>query len=300
MFVAVSEETDEQKSGLATTGYLMSTDECVGDGLLSNNFTSIPSPWEDLPSSPETFGVISYDFCDEINHKSIPLQQPASLTDTVFSQTMVASGLYSTSSLESSSDCAAVPECELSSYDMLLDLDEAMNDVIMDPLELAEIGLYLPPVSADDVESVLSSPTVVSTAPPVAVPVCLETGPSVTTSDFPVYCEEISVASPLKSEKELSSVTANCLLMYEEQDQLPSPASSRSSISSPPPDKKRRKKEQNKTAAQKYRQKKRGEEGMVMTEYEQLERRNIELHTRVEEMTREVDYLKGLIEEICA
>jgi len=32
------------------------------------------------------------------------------------------------------------------------------------------------------------------------------------------------------------------------------------------------KKEQNKTTAQKYRQRKRSEQGLVMTEYEQLER----------------------------
>jgi len=59
------------------------------------------------------------------------------------------------------------------------------------------------------------------------------------------------------------------------------------------------KKEQNKTTAQKYRQRKRSEQGLVMTEYEQLERKNIELHTRVEEMTREVHYLKELIDENC-
>jgi len=73
-----------------------------------------------------------------------------------------------------------------------------------------------------------------------------------------------------------------------------------SSVSTVTTEKKQRKKQQNKNAAQKYRQRKRGEQGMVMTEYEQLEKKNIELRTRVEEMTREVDYLKGLIEEICA
>jgi cell division protein FtsB len=65
-------------------------------------------------------------------------------------------------------------------------------------------------------------------------------------------------------------------------------------------EKRLRKKEQNKTAALRYRVKKRDEHGSVMSEYDQLERRNVELRTKVAEMTKEVDYLKGLIEEICA
>lgn len=65
-------------------------------------------------------------------------------------------------------------------------------------------------------------------------------------------------------------------------------------------EKRQRKKEQNKTAALRYRHKKRDEHGSVMSEFDELERRNVELKTRVTEMTKEVDYLKGLIAEICA
>lgn len=60
-----------------------------------------------------------------------------------------------------------------------------------------------------------------------------------------------------------------------------------------------RKKEQNKTAALRYRLKKRSEQGLVRTEYVTLERRNIELRTRLDAMTKEVSYLKSLIDELC-
>lgn len=346
----------EQKNVLATR-YLMSTAEHVGDG---KSLERRPSPWEELPSSPETFGVIGdYAFSDETDPQYLPRQQQSILTDTLFNQTVVASSFLNTRGMESL-DSATVRKCELSSDDMLLDLDELVNDVIMDSLKLADFGLHLPSVSADDVESLLSSSTA-STAASAAEPMSLEVGPSpVAETSVPVYCEQIFVtsplgseteaivpspvvensfpvyhkqffvatssgadmetigpspvtensfterhehvfvASPLGSDTELSSVTTTSLPAYEEQSPVSSPASVQSSVSTVTTEKKQRKKQQNKNAAQKYRQRKRGEQGMVMTEYEQLEKKNIELRTRVEEMTREVDYLKGLIEEICA
>jgi len=60
-----------------------------------------------------------------------------------------------------------------------------------------------------------------------------------------------------------------------------------------------RKKEQNKTAAMRYRLKKRSEQGFVLTEYSALERKNIELRTRLDAMTKEISYLKSLIDELC-
>lgn len=64
------------------------------------------------------------------------------------------------------------------------------------------------------------------------------------------------------------------------------------------PERRERKKEQNKTAALKYRQKKRSEQGVFVSECDELEKRNSELKGRVTELTREIDYLKGLIAEI--
>lgn len=59
-----------------------------------------------------------------------------------------------------------------------------------------------------------------------------------------------------------------------------------------------RKKEQNKTAALRYRQKKREEKGHTMTEVEELEQQNQVLKNRAEELSKEISYLKGLLEEI--
>jgi len=62
--------------------------------------------------------------------------------------------------------------------------------------------------------------------------------------------------------------------------------------------KRQKKKEQNKTAALRYRRKKREEKGVVLSEVDQLELRNNELKSRVEDLNREISYLRGLINEI--
>lgn len=63
-------------------------------------------------------------------------------------------------------------------------------------------------------------------------------------------------------------------------------------------ERRQRKKEQNKTAALRYRQKKRDEKGHTNTEVEDLEQKNSELRARADELTREINYLKGLLDEI--
>jgi len=304
-YFTVLEEAVEQYRALASSN-LVSAPRHVGDGV------DVRLSWEELPSSPESFHLISNsELCDETANGQ---QEQSSLTSAVSDQSLVPSSLSDGVEL---SDIATVPRYELSVDDMLLDLDEAISDVIMNPLKLADIGLYLNPVSADDVESLLSSPSLVAAGPPslpasvssfpvyheelqVANPLILHTVTLDVDRNVQVSQESVQAASPVRSETEPCSVSAACSPAYEESVQVPSPASSQSSISALSGDRKQRKQQQNKTAAQKYRQKKRGEQGLVMTEYEQLERRNIELRTRVEEMTREVDYLKGLIEEICA
>ena len=321
--VVVLEDAVEQKR--LTARYLMSAAEHIGHGRDMMSLEHRSSPWEELPSSPETFGIIpNYQLSDEVNNDDMRWKQQLGLVDSVSTVSVVASSFSGVNDIDSS-DSATVPESELSTEDMWLDVDEAISDVIMDPLKLADIGLYLPPVSADDVDSLLSSPSCVSTAVPAVVSVGLETEPyhvmacdfmeqisvsnplltavepSVNETCSPVYKDQVRVSSPLSLQSEDQvQLPSPVSLQSEDQFQLSSPASTQSSTSVPSSEKKQRKKEQNKTAAQKYRQKKRGEQGVVMTEYEQLERKNIELHTRVEEMTREVNYLKGLIEEICA
>lgn len=65
-----------------------------------------------------------------------------------------------------------------------------------------------------------------------------------------------------------------------------------------PRDKKTKKMEQNKTAATRYRQKKKAEQDAVLSEYAILERKNMELTEKAESMTREIEYLKELMEEV--
>ena len=63
-------------------------------------------------------------------------------------------------------------------------------------------------------------------------------------------------------------------------------------------EKKERKKEQNRTAALRYRQKKRGEQCTVEEECEGLQTRNTELKDKVDSISREIKYLKNLMAEV--
>lgn len=63
-------------------------------------------------------------------------------------------------------------------------------------------------------------------------------------------------------------------------------------------EKKLKKMEQNKTAATRYRQKKRVEQEQLSSELEDLEKRNRELQEKAESITREIQYLKDLMEEV--
>lgn len=63
-------------------------------------------------------------------------------------------------------------------------------------------------------------------------------------------------------------------------------------------EKKLKKMEQNKTAATRYRQKKRVEQEQLTTELQDLEQRNRELAEKAESISREIQYLKDLMEEV--
>ncbi|XP_028843439.1 activating transcription factor 4b isoform X2 [Denticeps clupeoides] len=63
-------------------------------------------------------------------------------------------------------------------------------------------------------------------------------------------------------------------------------------------EKKQRKMEQNKTAATRYRQKKRAEQEALQTECTQLEQRNRQLIEKAGSITKEIQYLKDLMDEV--
>ncbi|XP_037545724.1 cyclic AMP-dependent transcription factor ATF-4 [Nematolebias whitei] len=81
----------------------------------------------------------------------------------------------------------------------------------------------------------------------------------------------------------------------------PSPKTSRIKSASGTPrvvEKKLKKMEQNKTAATRYRQKKRVEQESLTSEREELEKKNHELKEKAESISREIQYLKDLMEEV--
>lgn len=63
-------------------------------------------------------------------------------------------------------------------------------------------------------------------------------------------------------------------------------------------EKKLKKMEQNKTAATRYRQKKRVEHELLQSECDELEKKNHELKEKAESISREIQYLKDLMEEV--
>ncbi|XP_066292884.1 activating transcription factor of chaperone-like [Branchiostoma lanceolatum] len=65
-----------------------------------------------------------------------------------------------------------------------------------------------------------------------------------------------------------------------------------------PRQKKEKKRDQNKNAATRYREKKRSEQQTLLSEHEGLEKRNAELKEKVDQMTREIKYLKDLMSEV--
>lgn len=84
-------------------------------------------------------------------------------------------------------------------------------------------------------------------------------------------------------------------------DATDSPVSSKVKTVSGSPkvvEKKLKKMEQNKTAATRYRQKKRVEQDLLNSECADLEKRNRELADKADSISREIQYLKDLLEEV--
>jgi len=149
----------------------------------------------------------------------------------------------------------------------------------------AEYVDLTPPLSPEDVESILSSGP--------NSPFLLDT----TTIDTSV----LSPASDTSSEDdEVFVQNRNRASPYsKDPDYTVTPrVKSQSSKKTKTLDKKLRKKEQNKTAALRYRVKKREEADTIQSEVDGLESRNGELKGKVEELEREIKYMKELMREV--
>jgi hypothetical protein len=156
--------------------------------------------------------------------------------------------------------------------------------------------------------TIASEPMLLPQMPPEVVDTVLSISPTSSVSVLPttheITHEEVSWGSP--SPPSASSYEMGCsspgsvssCSSGKSDFSLCSPAFTEAQPRVVKHERRIRKKEQNKTAALKYRQKKRVEHGSFLTECEQLEKKNIELKTRVIEISKEISYLKGLMAEM--
>lgn len=82
---------------------------------------------------------------------------------------------------------------------------------------------------------------------------------------------------------------------YEDPDWAPITSKARSRPYPTVEERKARKKEQNKNAATRYRQKKKQEIEIILSEEKELQEKNDRLKAEVEEIQREMKYLKSLL-----
>lgn len=112
----------------------------------------------------------------------------------------------------------------------------------------------------------------------------------VSVSGSPAHCPD-----PVSSPKPVGSSRTK---PYSRSEAAPA-VSSRVKTGAPKVvEKKLKKMEQNKTAATRYRQKKRAEQEVLTAECTDLERRNQDLREKADSISREIQYLKNLMEEV--
>jgi hypothetical protein len=180
-----------------------------------------------------------------------------------------------------------------------------LEDLLSASLDASiEEGPILSPVSADDVESLLSS------------------NPPSPGNGLTSFIDILDANQPQQADSAYSSLNVSAASMVSETDADsmdsfdsfmdpspgPEPTAKISPRSAPyakaggrggrKPERKERKKQQNRSAALKYRQKKKEEKGTVTGEVEQLEERNKELKDKVDSISREINYLKDLMAEV--
>ncbi|XP_058636025.1 cyclic AMP-dependent transcription factor ATF-4 isoform X4 [Onychostoma macrolepis] len=189
--------------------------------------------------------------------------------------------------------------------DMDLDLDSL-------PFGSSELGLALPPLPLD-----LQEPVEVKSEPLSPDPTnTLELGSEVSvlqTTEIMLTPSHIVLLLAPKEDPSDSDSGISVSGSDPEPEPSPKPAgSSRTKpYSRPDPDavkatpgapkvveKKLKKMEQNKTAATRYRQKKRSEQETLNSECTDLENRNQQLREKAEAISREIRYLKDLMEEV--
>jgi hypothetical protein len=160
----------------------------------------------------------------------------------------------------------------------------------------------LSPVSPEEVDTILSLDGLESSDESA------EDSQSVVTDQFSTVSVEQLQQTISPSSSMVGAQTASSSTISEDYQQLSLSTKSNSEnacrsllMARPyavPEIRREKKKEQNKNAALRYRQKKRQEKGVVLTEVDQLQLRNDELKAKLDDLNREIGYLRGLIEEI--
>lgn len=165
--------------------------------------------------------------------------------------------------------------------DVLSQLNEAgLENLLLSELDTSVSDApILSPVSAIDIESVLSSSP---SSPENSVPSIFDS----------IADQQISVN---KDEIKTNTINSN---PHRNGKSRPSPYAKSSRHKGRSSDRKERKKEQNRNAALRYRQKKREEEGTTCEEYNEVKEKNDKLKDHVDSLTREIHYLKDLMAEV--
>lgn len=147
----------------------------------------------------------------------------------------------------------------------------------------------LSPVSADEVESILSSsPSSPSQDATLASLFSSFTSKPVTLDDEQV--EEVLLVGPQRASREKARSAP-----YTVRTSTPSPAANPHKSKA---NRRERKKEQNRTAALRYREKKRSEQDVLQQEADELVEKNKALSDKVDSISREIKYLKDLMAEV--
>lgn len=183
--------------------------------------------------------------------------------------------------------------------DILEELNQAGLEQLLasapDPNTASLIDVpVLSPVSADDIESLLSSsppsPSEEQTLSSLFESFTSSSSNNVTLDSKDV--EEVLYRGPQRPVREKARTTPYTL------SSTPSPSRPVSSRKSKVEDRRERKKQQNRTAALRYREKKRSQQDILEQEADELQKKNTALRDKVESIKKEMKYLKDLMAEV--
>lgn len=243
-----------------------STEPVLGNEMESLQFSSFDSSL--LGESPSLVGV------DSVNLTSVPIEPP---TENEAAEITV---------LE-----ASEPQSE---SNIFAGVEEILKKLCADrKIPYSEVIACDPPSPLQNV------PEVLAPSPPGAS----SPGPDLCCDDLELPLVDSPgecVSCPPPSDNQSTPVKINIQVVKTQQKEIlysPYPKEKPARVRSP--QQKKRKREQNKDAATRYRVKKREEQESIQTELCGLEKENVELKDKVASISKEIEYLKNLMLEVC-